>query len=58
MTALTNNQKELIAHMLTITETNEDLINNRLKILGNAYGNKETVHAYAKLAKLRIKRFT
>lgn len=54
---LTENQKDMIAHMLTITETNEDLSNNRLKILGNAYGNKETVEWYTKLAKLRIKRF-
>lgn len=54
---LSNEQKEMIAQMLMRTKTKLDIEINAEKILGNAYGDKKTVSAFRKLAKLRVERF-
>lgn len=43
--------------MLMRTKTKLDIEINAEKILGNAYGDKKTVSAFRKLAKLRVERF-
>ena len=41
--------------MLLRTETKADIENNAEKILGNAYGNKETAKTFKELAKSKVK---
>lgn len=53
---LDQHQKEMIADMLLRTETKADIENNAEKILGNAYGNKETAKSYKVLAGFKVER--
>ena len=52
---LDQHQKQMIADMLLRTETKADIENNAEKILGNAYGNKETAKTFKELAKSKVK---
>ena len=53
---LTDNQKEMIADLLSRTDSYEDIKEFSDRILGNAYGNKETAKVFKQLAGLRMKR--
>lgn len=55
MTELDNNQKEMISELLIRTHTKDDIKDNIDRILGNAYGDKNTAETYKELAEIRIK---
>ncbi len=54
---LSENQKQMIADMLLRTKKKSDIPEMAMRIDGNAYGSKETITEYKKLAELKVARF-
>jgi len=54
--ALSQNQKQMIADMLLRTNKKSDIPEMAMRIDGNAYGSKETVREYEKLAQSKVAR--
>lgn len=54
---LSENQKEMIADMLLRTNKKSDIPEMAMRIDGNAYGSKETIREYIKLAESKVNRF-
>jgi len=54
---LSENQKQMIADMLLRTKKKSDIPEMAMRIDGNAYGSKETIREYKKLAELKVARF-
>lgn len=51
---INQSQKQMIADLLLRTNNKTDIKINSEKILGNTYGNKETVKVYTELAKSKL----
>jgi len=51
---LSKNQKEMVADLLIRTKTKADIKENSYKIIGNAYGDKNTVKVYRELATMKV----
>lgn len=55
MKQLTDKQKEMVADMLSRTKSDEDINDFESRILGNAYGDKNTAKTYVELATMKLK---
>ena len=55
MTKLNYNQQQMVSDLLLRTNSKKDIDDFSERILGNAYGDKNTVKVYRELAEMRLK---